>query len=517
MSGKITGLAALTSLQPDDVLPIVDVHDTTMAPSGTTKKITVASLGVREECNVRASAFAGGADPTGTIDSYPAIHAAMNAAGPIGETVNVPPGNYLTSAPLRWNQLASVSSVLAPSLIGAGSGGNPAFGLASQQGVTRLIPSTSFPVGEPMIDYLGPTASNISMPGFTVEGFIIMGKDGGGTQRAAGLRGFNQWQAVWRDIAVIAPYTGNSSITPGGISANGAVSMYAWNTSNALMNRLEQIWVTDGAYTAFYLQEGPGSYLVADQCMDFGSAKYGFDVGGMTTLRDCVAQYEGNEQFHIQDETGAGGGNVQMIGCQSNGASFNSGIQALVMAGEQYLTLEATGCFFGYCAADAFGDDRSAVLQFSGYPNAVFTGCTIAATSASINKYVALEAGLTAGSLVQFSGCQFTGQYWGHTPAAIYALNGNPGSMLRISGSPLANPFGVQVIAVPATTVATAPLPFDATFYVTANAGAGVTLAISGGPTITVPASAVVPVLVPAGKTLTPTYTSAPTWVVEGN
>jgi hypothetical protein len=41
---KVSSLAALTSAQPDDVIPIVDVHDPTMAVTGTTKKISVTNL-----------------------------------------------------------------------------------------------------------------------------------------------------------------------------------------------------------------------------------------------------------------------------------------------------------------------------------------------------------------------------------------------------------------------------------------------------------------------------------------
>jgi O-glycosyl hydrolase len=44
MSSKISALAVLTSAQPDDVIPVVDVHDTTMALTGTDKQISVASL-----------------------------------------------------------------------------------------------------------------------------------------------------------------------------------------------------------------------------------------------------------------------------------------------------------------------------------------------------------------------------------------------------------------------------------------------------------------------------------------
>jgi hypothetical protein len=99
-------------------------------------------------------------------------------------------------------------------------------------------------------------------------------------------------------------------------------------------------------------------------------------------------------------------------------------------------------------------------------------------------------------------------------------INNTQGSMtLKIRNSAGFNPAGTQSISVPATTVATTALHFDATFYITAAAGGSTTAAISGGPTVTVPASACVPVFVPAGKTLTPTYGggNAPTWVVEGN
>lgn len=41
---NITAYTALATPQSDDVLPIVDVHDTTMASSGTTKKITIGNL-----------------------------------------------------------------------------------------------------------------------------------------------------------------------------------------------------------------------------------------------------------------------------------------------------------------------------------------------------------------------------------------------------------------------------------------------------------------------------------------
>ena len=41
---QVTSYEAIVTVEPSDVLPIVDVSDTTMSPSGTTKKITVSQL-----------------------------------------------------------------------------------------------------------------------------------------------------------------------------------------------------------------------------------------------------------------------------------------------------------------------------------------------------------------------------------------------------------------------------------------------------------------------------------------
>jgi hypothetical protein len=77
------------------------------------------------------------------------------------------------------------------------------------------------------------------------------------------------------------------------------------------------------------------------------------------------------------------------------------------------------------------------------------------------------------------------------------------------------NPVGTVSPGVPASGSAVAAVAYDRTFYITTAAGTS-TFAIQNGPTITIPATGFGTVRVPAGKTLTPTYTNAPTWVVEG-
>jgi hypothetical protein len=89
------------------------------------------------------------------------------------------------------------------------------------------------------------------------------------------------------------------------------------------------------------------------------------------------------------------------------------------------------------------------------------------------------------------------------------------GAKSRIRGTQGFNPVGVEVVAVPLSTVAVAYKPYDRYFYIATAAGV-TTIAIQGGPTITLQASTSgQQVFLPAGKTMTPTYANPPTWVVE--
>ena len=82
------------------------------------------------------------------------------------------------------------------------------------------------------------------------------------------------------------------------------------------------------------------------------------------------------------------------------------------------------------------------------------------------------------------------------------------------------NPVGSVTVAVPASGTAVSAAVYDRTFYVSTVSGTtACSMAVQNGPTVTFVGSVaqVVPVRVPAGQTLTPTYTgTAPTWVVEG-
>jgi parallel beta-helix repeat protein len=83
------------------------------------------------------------------------------------------------------------------------------------------------------------------------------------------------------------------------------------------------------------------------------------------------------------------------------------------------------------------------------------------------------------------------------------------------------NPVGLVTVSVPSSGSATTAAVYDQTFYITtglSTCACSVTNAGGTGQTVaTIPASGFGVVFVPAGSTLTPTYSSAPTWTVQGN
>lgn len=237
--------------------------------------------------------------------------------------------------------------------------------------------------------------------------------------------------------------------------------------------------------------------ITFQNCLSYGNGYTGFLLHDSTndntlpciglTLDNCVAAYNQNSGFYISGVVGCtitGGqliGNAQSGGgataCQfiaQSGASTPAGNVNIVVNGLQIFDPQSS-------------PTQTAGIYFEQASNVLIEGCQMAQMG---------------------SGLAIRNDLLGHAPTSTnIVIKGNPGY----------NPVGSVSVSVPASGAATVAQPVDTTFYVTANASGTTTLAVSGGPTVTVPAGACVPVLVPATRTLTPTYTSAPTWVVYGN
>lgn len=151
---KISGLAALTTVADGDLFPVVDVSDTTQAPTGTTKAAPAAVLaagiaGSAEATEAEARAGASsttlitprrlldimphidirwfGAVGDGITDDTVAIQAALDSVGVDGATVYFPNGIYLVTT------LGPKNNTL---LVG---GSRPTFGLDSFLGVRNAV------------------------------------------------------------------------------------------------------------------------------------------------------------------------------------------------------------------------------------------------------------------------------------------------------------------------------------------------------------------------------------------
>lgn len=449
-----------------------------------------------------------GATGNGITDDTAAIQTAMNAAGSSGGTVIFPSGNYLISNHLVYNTSAQTAIQLAPSLMGApGMGGSSPD--AGTDGVVQLTAAATFPVGEFMIDYIGPAPAGGAggNTGFRVSGLVLQCGS-----RAAGIRSFNSEDSEWSSLVInnaAAPNPANTSGTP-----TGAVSFVANPSFQAWNNRAERIYVFGAAQHSYQFQEGAGSYIHAVNCTSVKAGWAGFYAVDAVTLTACVAQISGQNNpsggYYYADFEAVG---ATLVGCvSSNGVAGLKG-PAVNCSARAFSYNLLVGCTLTGTTVAGLPEQWASVAHIVGGANqhhTTFDGCNFV-TASHTSDYVNLDSN-ALGSVV-FSGCHFI-PAGGAPSVGAYNLNGT--AITTFQKCEGINPAGTQVVAVPASGTAVAAAPFDRVFYATANAAGATTIAVSGGPTVTLPLSACVPIFNPAGTTLTPTYVNAPTWVVEG-
>ncbi|MHB1669091.1 glycosyl hydrolase family 28-related protein [Thiomonas sp.] len=309
---------------------------------------------------------------------------------------------------------------------------------------------------------------------------------------------------------------------------------------------------------------GDGVYLWSDAgtitnaevvgCSSYHSAGYGYEVQGVgIALADCVAYGSADPGFWISCS------GFSISGCSSTNSSGALGydlhncvdgvVSGCAAVGNDWGGIRLANCQrVGVIGCTANGNGVGSTAGASTQENsgivleATCAHCTISGNTTMNQSRVSGSTNITAGirlygatyCLVEGNLCSddqstLTQQY------GIYEDNGGNFNTIRnndvrgnLSG-PLAgvgadtiveqnvgyNPVGALSIAVPASGTAVAACGYARTFYVTAASG-GCTMQLEGGPSILIPASGLGAVRVPAGAAVTPTYTTAPSWVVEG-
>jgi hypothetical protein len=192
---KISGYAALATAADNDLIPVVDVSDTSMSASGTTKNATVKAVLAGAARGVNLPAY--GVDLTGAADSTTQLNNAL-AAGPVDlpmyatikarGQINVPAGGVLTTGGRNQPIYAGGGAVIKPD--GAFSGtaliapGNGAYigGLG--------LDLSAAPAGVKGI--VGGTAANV-----TLEKLYVYHATGVAVDVSAGAHG---WWGSWIKI-----------------------------------------------------------------------------------------------------------------------------------------------------------------------------------------------------------------------------------------------------------------------------------------------------------------------------
>jgi hypothetical protein len=490
------------------------------------------------------AAFAGGADPTGAADSTAALQA-MLAAAPRGTVCTLPLGTFKISAPLV---MATEDVTLA------------GFGLGSTDklGSTVLLMSGT---------WSGNAAISITAPGCQVQNLCIFGNTttttsnpiGNGIQIAGAkfcnlMNLFMQYINGWCIESVgtaSVPNLGTSIYNVTGYNSAGGlhiqgVSGSAFQGQHALMDmQFSQIGVATGANAnldALFFEDCQDILTLNTNCaVSNASTGSTLHIKGAcaththTNLDIGVFPTAGTVNNVIKIEDSAGGSPTQLVFTNGvaqagqRGLLISGGANQIVFTGMWFknnltdgVQLSGTGfqidfrnCTWGLNGQGATGTQYD--FNLSGTATGSVRGCyfntaVVSSGSAGVQNPVNIAS---SGINMKFQDSEFLG-----TGTTLGNSFTNLPSVVRNCKNH--NPHGAVVVTVPATGVATAALHYDAVFYITAGASTCTIVKNTAGqgggagPSIVIPSGAFATVYVPAQATITPTYASAPTWVVDG-
>lgn len=365
MSSKITALTALTSTQTDDVLPIVDVHDTTMAASGTTKQITVGNL---------HALLAPLASPTLTGTPSAPTATALTSTTQLATTAYADAATGVEKA-----RALAAEALLAP-LASPGLTGTPTAPTKTALTNSTALATTAYAdaaVGVENVRALAAEALALPLAGGTLSGALAMGShkitgltNGSGAQDAAAFGqipladstatdiqplGTRAAGAVgkWADAGHIHPNTVSNGITPAtsGFTAfgTGGVTNTINSTSGADITMVAGTFYYSALYVPFNVtltgfQVIPGSVGATDNWIVALWPIAGGAALANSALAGTVAPAAGTKKaFPFTGTLAVTGPGVYIFGLQSNGTTAR--FRAFQNAVEGFATGSVAGVF----------------------------------------------------------------------------------------------------------------------------------------------------------------------------
>lgn len=426
-----------------------------------------------------------GADPLGVEDSTGAIQEAVRHATNAGRAIVWLPGRFLISDTIAINSSYIWLRGFGLSLDQSDSG-------VTGVGASSLFPSTSFPANVPLVRF-GSLSNASFLQGNGVSGLIVTGNSAPPGQTVVSQGGdgidFLNCQAFHVDSAC-AEFTNGYGVyaqsnIAGGTSAAQITRSFLYSTGKAgayYDNGMVINWIRD-------------NYFV--DCGDYGICAN----GDQTFIR-------GN---HVEGTKTTGSG------AYASGTAIFADAAFCEIEGNDITTSALHGIYaIGWARVvnntiidpNGSGGGGCGVYTETQNPAGLIADNDIEDTRGTpLMKYGVQVQSASGASVCRVRDNTIIGAVT--APVFFY---GPP--MVRASGNVGYNPVGPTTVAVPLSGSPTVALPYDATFYITQTTAAssvsvqGQALAIPvGGPTA---------IRVPAGQTLTPTYTTAPTWVVMG-
>jgi hypothetical protein len=346
---QIPNYASLASPGNYDLLPIVDVSDTSMSAAGTTKKITFLALtsGLSGGgggggsspvpwINVTQSPY--NADGSGSTDSTTAIQDAIDAAG-AGGVVYFPPGTYKISAELT----VPVNTTLM-----GDNEGNPYYGIPT------VINQTSTSAHGIYV----PNAWNVFIKGIAVTGpSYVWETVGTGTgtgiymgYTGEGPAGFNALDGVF-----IAGFGGNGLYVATPIMSTYTRVLAAYNGQYGIyMNggttcTWDSCWASGNAVGGWYITEV--NYAVWNGCGADGNTGNGWSTANFVqgcTWNACGAE---NNTGNCMNWSGAWGCVINGFWCSNAAIGLNVSSNCYNDTVIGFVETSLSGAEYGYVLA----------------------------------------------------------------------------------------------------------------------------------------------------------------------
>lgn len=434
-----------------------------------------------------------GAKGDGTTDDTAAIQTAIDAAiAANGGIVFFPIGIYRISATLYIDGNFVYLQGIGKSRDFSDTASYPS-SLTTFPPASAIVVNSSFPNGDPIIQF-GKTTNTYMLIGGGVSGLLVSGNPGTPGDPSGWLGGDiiqqNNVHGVIVEKNVLESSNGRGVYGTCTISGGASDALTQDNLIRSLGN------------AGIYLDSGMKTNNNSVNNYISGVTNYGIlDSDIYNEVRDNyienvarVSGYAAGTGIYCEAVNG-----TLVRGNTVNGVDYHG-----IYVGSSHMVIEGNAVF----AANASNQSNGSGIYIENTPVGVLVRNNDIYDPNSKMEY-GIYANIGSGAVVSSVGNSIVG-------AVTAPVQWNGLGTFTAHFNDGYNPVGIVTVAVPASGTAVATAAYDRTFYITAASSGTTTVAISSGPTITIPASGLVAVFVPAGETLTPTYTSAPTWVVEG-